>query len=120
MNPESNVVRALAWCSHILVGLLALASLGAIITGTAAGDASWAIMGGVPLVASVPIIYGLSRSASRQPLAIILVVSGCLAITSFWYWLFMFTIPASAGLIALSYYRGKRGGWRTGTPKLSG
>ena len=114
MNTETGALRWLVWGGYAIVVFIALMSVGSIIAGTTAGDASWAIIGGIPLVASVPIIYGLSRSATRQPLAIVLVAAGCLVITASWYWLFMFTIPASAGLIALSYYRGKRAGWRGG------
>ena len=115
MNTETGALRWLVWGAYAIVVFIALMSLGSIIAGTTAGDAWWAIIGAIPLVASIPIIYGLRHSTTRQPLAIFLVAIGCLAIIVSWFWFFMFTIPASVGLIALSYYRGKRAGWRFGT-----
>ncbi len=116
---ETGLSRWLLRCAYALIAVNAISAIGMTTRGAINAEPVWIAFGIMPFLASVGIIYGLSCSGSRQPLGILFVAGGCFVVTVIWYWLFAISIPISAGLIALSYSRGKRTGWRASGPHYS-
>jgi hypothetical protein len=119
MVAETGLSRWLLRCAYALIAVNAMSAVGMTTRGIVNAEPVWVAFGIMPFLASVGIIHGLSCSGSRQPLGILFVAGGCFIVTVIWYWLFAISIPISAGLIALSYYRGKRTGWRARGPHYS-
>jgi hypothetical protein len=117
MTTESRRMQFFGWVAYFVIAMIPITGVAATIRGFQNDvDLGWMAFGIIPVLASVPILIGLAISRDRQPLGILLVAGGCLVVTVTWFWMFMITIPISAGLIALSYYRAKKAGWRAGSP----
>jgi len=120
VNTDSRLMKALNVAALVVVALVPIIGASIAMNGWRHDtDVAWMMWGVIPVLASVALFVGLRRVRDQPGQGFALVVAACLVISAVWFWLFMFTIPLSAGLIALSYHRAKKAGWRSAKIQLA-
>ena len=118
---ESGLVRWAFRGAHVVAAIpllmAAFISCYSLVSATAESNIWYGMFAILTLLTTATTIWGLRISANCQPLGIRLTAGGSLTFVLAWILWFpvMVTIPTSVGLIVLSYFRGKRAGWRADT-----
>jgi hypothetical protein len=114
VSTSSRATRLLTVAAFLVVTLMGLIAVSITLRGWQHDtDWPWILSGAIPLFIGAPaILVGLLYAPTRPALSLTLVVVGVLVTALVWFWMFFLVIPLGAGLIALSYHRAKRFGWR--------
>ncbi len=125
---RTDVMNIATGRSKVLIALTGVAFLMIVITGISitshgwddSANLGWMLTGIIPTAIGAPsILAGFWLVTKRPGLSILLVTVGCLVTALVWFWMFMITVPISAGLIGVTWYQAKKSGWRSGEVQLA-
>lgn len=110
---ESVLIRGLSVVAIIVAALPVAMGLSAVfgVNGEWAGTWERTIYGGLWASSGVAIVAGLILSKTRPILGITMVVVGSIAVSAFWYWIAIFTVPIGIALTLIAFFRARQTGW---------